>query len=132
MTDGHTDQDLNVSDLLENEDDELASYGVFVQEGPEDIADKQDNSSITSDELNEEEEQLLGSLETTDLLLESDLEIFDLDSFEDDTNLTFEEDEQEIQSGLEDEIAGTELNTSEEKEEILPAPPPCHGQWSDR
>ena len=140
MADGHTDQEFEVNELNDSDDD-LVSYGVFVKEGPEDIQDDQDDAPLAdvdilteeelpptqnlSDELSEEEEKLLGDLELDEMSLESDLKDFDLDSFQEDTNLSFEDGKQEIYSGMEDEPSvpgeiGTEMEIDDVALSSLP------------
>ena len=118
MADDHSDQDLESTEV----NDELTSYGVFVKVGPEDM--DSDDGTLTdidalpaeeqtltenksgdlneSDDLTEEEERLLGDLESQDMSLESDLAAFDLDSFEEDINLSFKDNEQDVFSEMED------------------------------
>ena len=95
------DQDINMLDTdhsLNSENGSLEEYGVWVKSGPEDIEEPADSDSFSLENLpdagesasflTDEEEQLLGDLETD--IPEEDA-VFDDDSFMDDESETEED-----------------------------------------
>ncbi len=69
------DQEMDLDDINEL-DDELTSYGVFVKAGPEDVYEAQEEDSLS--DLDEEEESLLADLQEEEIMLEED-GLLDLD-----------------------------------------------------